>query len=381
MELKHKQRIFLSIFFFLSGFCFSTWASRIPTIKAAFDFNDAELATVLVFLPIGSLLGLPTSGWLVSRFDSRVPLMMAIVAVSIALTCIGLATSTVVLIVSVCCFAFGMRMLNISINTQSVALQKKFDRRISGSFHGLWSTGGIVGVGFCTLLIALDISIMMHTVIVSITTVLIAFFSYRYLLRNDRAVSENKIVLGKPDPYTLYLGLIVFFASLCEGGMFDWSGIYFKEIVKVELFTWGYLSFMIFMAFSRFASDGVIEKIGVERIFMISAICIFVGIVMSISYPSFWVALAGFCLVGYGCAAVMPVVISLAGASKKYSPGLAISIVISYNIAGVFVGPPLIGYIAQISSLRFSFIVFALSGLMFIPMSRLFFRHQRSLEP
>jgi hypothetical protein len=273
-----------------------------------------------------------------------------------------------------------MRILNISMNTQAIALQKQFDRRINGSFHGLWSTGGIVGVGFSTLLVAFDIPLYIHFVIVSALAILITSFSYRYLLRYDRTASENKLIFGKPDPYTSYLGLLVFFASLCEGGMFDWSGIYFKEVIKVELFTLGYLTFMIFMALSRFASDRIIEKIGPEKIFIVSASAIVVGIALAIIHPDFWMAMTGFCFVGFGTAAIMPVTISLAGASKKYSPGMAISIVSSYGIAGVFLGPPIIGYISQMADLRFSFVVFALSGLMFIPISRLFFKHKQLLE-
>jgi len=380
MEARTKQRIFLSVFFFLSGFCFSTWASRIPTIKEAFDFSDAQLATVLIFMPIGSLIGLPISRWLVSRFDSRIPLAFAAIMLALALLFIGLSGTTVFLFCAVCFFAFNMRIFNISMNVQSVTLQKQFERRISGSFHGLWSTGGIVGVGFSTLMIAMDIPMIVHMAIVAATTIVVTGFSFSNLVRNDRTASQNKVDLGNPDPYIVYLGLIVFFASICEGGMFDWSGVYFKDIVKVELFTLGYLSFMIFMAFSRFASDKIIERIGVEKIFIISASCIVVGIALAVIFPFFWIALIGFCLVGYGSAAIMPVVISLAGASRKYSPGTAISIVITYNIVGVFVGPPIIGYVAQISNLRFSFVIFAFSGLMFIPISKLFFKHQRSLK-
>src|SRR5688500_20254116 len=71
MELKNRQRFFLSLFFFLSGFCFASWASRIPTIKTNFGYNEAELGTILLFMPVSSLIGLPFSGWLVSRYDSR----------------------------------------------------------------------------------------------------------------------------------------------------------------------------------------------------------------------------------------------------------------------------------------------------------------------
>src|SRR5688572_15110765 len=261
MDLKNRQRTFLSIFFFVSGVCFSSWASRIPTIKTFFGYNEAELGTILLFMPISSLIGLPVSGWLVSRYDSRIPMLFGFIVLALALSSIGFATTDFVLISSLCVFAFSMRVLNISMNTQAIGLQKLFDRKINGSFHGLWSTGGIVGVGFSTLMVALGVPMSTHIFVVSLITLIMTFFSYKYLMRDDRSTSGNKLILGKPDPYIVYLGLLVFFAGLGEGGMFDWSGIYFKEVVDVEIFTWGYLMYMICMALSRFASDRVVERI------------------------------------------------------------------------------------------------------------------------
>ena len=379
MDLKNRQRNFLNLFFFLSGFCFSTWASRIPTIKTAFDYNEAELGTILLFMPISSLIGLPISGWLVSRYDSRIPLAMAFSTLALAILSIGFATTDVSLIASLCFFSFSMRVLNISMNTQAITLQKQFDRKIIGSFHGLWSTGGIVGVGFSTFLVALHVTMANHLLIVSIATLATTLFSYRFLLRNDRSRSGNKLILGKPDPYIVYLGLLVFLASLCEGGMFDWSGIFFKEVVMVEIFTWGYLIYMICMALSRFASDRVVEKIGMEKTFIISACFIFIGIFMAILWPTFWPSMAGFCLVGFGTAAVIPMTFTLASGSAKYSPGMAISIIATYGIAGMFIGPPLVGYLAHAFNLRVSFLIFAFSGIMLIPISQLFFSYKKSL--
>lgn len=379
MDLKHRQRIFLSTFFFVSGVCFSSWASRIPTIKTFFGYNEAELGTILLFMPMSSLIGLPVSGWLVSRYDSRIPLSFGFVVLATSLLSIGFAKTDFVLISSLCVFAFSMRVLNISMNTQAIALQKLFDRNINGSFHGLWSTGGIVGVGFSTLMVALDVSISTHLLIIATATLVITFSSYRFLLRNDRATSGNKLILGKPDPYIAYLGLLVFFAGICEGGMFDWSGIYFKEVVKVEIFTWGYLMYMICMALSRFASDRLVEKIGMSSTFIVSSCFIFFGIFLAILFPTFWPSLFGFCLTGFGTAAIIPMTFTLASGSRKYSPGMAISLIATYGIVGMFIGPPLVGYLAHAFDLRVSFLIFAFSGAMFIPVSQLFFRHKKSL--
>ena len=379
MDLKNRQRFFLSAFFFISGFCFSSWASRIPTIKMFFNYNEAELGTILLFMPISSLIGLPVSGWLVARYDSRIPMAFAFVALALSLLSIGFATTSFALITSLCIFSFSMRVLNISMNTQAIALQKLFDRKINGSFHGLWSTGGIVGVGFSTLMVALNISMPNHLLFVSLLTLLITFFSYKYLLRNDRSKSGNKLILGKPDPYIVYLGLLVFFAGLCEGGMFDWSGIYFKEVVHVEIFTWGYLMYMLCMALSRFASDWVVERIGMPNTYIISSCFVLFGILLAITFPSFWPAMFGFCLTGLGTAAIIPMTFTLASGSKKYSPGMAISLIATYGIVGMFIGPPLVGYLAHAFNLRVSFLLFAFSGAMLVPVSQLFFHYKRSM--
>ncbi|MBT1688780.1 MFS transporter [Dawidia soli] len=380
MEAKDKNRVFLSIFFFLSGICFSTWASRIPTIKNNFHYNEAELGTILIFMPISSLIGLPISGWLVSRYDSRIPLAAGFVMLSVALACIGWATTSVALVASICLFAFSLRMLNISANTQALGLQQLFQRKINGSFHGLWSTGGIVGICITTTCLAREVSIGKQLSYVAVLALLVTAFSYRFLIRNDRSTSGNRLVLSKPDPYIMYLGLMVFFASVCEGGMFDWSGIYFKEVVHEEIFTLGYLSFMICMALSRFASDRIVEAIGMTRTYIMSASVVVVGITLAIAFPMFWPSLIGFCLVGLGTAAVIPLTYTLASGSRKYSPGMAISIITTYGIAGVFIGPPLIGYIAHAFNLRVSFVAFGLAGFMLIPISQRFFRYQRSLD-
>jgi MFS family permease len=265
------------------------------------------------------------------------------------------------------------------MNTQAIALQKLYNKRINGSFHGLWSTGGIVGVGFSTMLVGIGTGMDLHLLIICVVALIVTFVSYRHLLRNDRASSGNKLAFGKPDPYILYLGLLVFFASICEGGMFDWSGVYFKEVIQVELFTLGYLIFMICMSISRFASDTIIERIGMSKTYIMSAVFILTGIALSVTVPQIWTSMLGFCLVGLGTASIFPMTLTLAGSSQKYSPGMAISLISTFGIAGMLIGPALIGYLAHAFNLRIAFIAFALSGLMLIPVSQLFFKHQRSL--
>ena len=377
MQLKTKQRAALSTYFFLSGLCFATWASRIPTIKEFFNFNEAELGSVLLAMPISSLIGLPISGWLVSKFDSRFPLIVAMLFLTVALTSIGFASSPFLLVAALSLFSFSSRILYISMNTQSITIQKKYKKKIVGSFHGLWSAGGLAGVGFSTIMVKNNIGIEIHLAIVALSIALISLLVFSHTLTNDKSTFGNKLILGKPDPFVFYLGMLVFFAAICEGGMFDWSGVYFKEVLNEPIFTYGYLLFMGAMAFSRFFSDKLMDAIGFEKTYIFSALFITLGILIAITFPYFYPALFGFCLVGLGTAAIFPMTFMLAGTSKKYSPGMAISIISTYATVGMLIGPPLVGYVAHAFGLKNAFYIFVFAGLIFIPLSQLFFRHQK----
>ena len=374
MEKNQVNRLALSTSFFMSGLCFASWASRIPTIKAFFKLNDAELGTILLTMPTAALIGMVISGWLVSKFNTRTPLFYAFICFAIALMGISIVKTKVLLVLVLVCFSIALRVLNIAMNAQSITLQKGFQKNIIGGLHGIWSLGGVIGVLFSTIMVKNEVNIQDHFMVISAITIIASIFAYKFSLTNDKSPSGNKLILGKPDGFILNLGLLVFFAAICEGSMFDWSGVYFKEVIKEEVFTYGYLLFMICMAISRLLLDTILDKIGMSKLYVISGLLISIGILTAILLPHFWTALIGFCIVGMGVAAIFPMTYMLAGKSNKYSPGMAISIVGTYAIVGMFIGPPLIGYLSHAFGLKIAFLVLLFSGLMFIPISKLFFK-------
>jgi MFS family permease len=379
MQERNLQRISLSTYFLISGICFSSWASRIPTIKDNFNFSDEQLGNMLMIMPASAIIGIPLSGWLVSKYDSRIPQQFAFVFYAISLMLIGFATSLLVLILALFLFAVSIRILNIAINTQSIFLQEKFEKRIVGSFHGLWSIGGLLGVLFTTLMLQLDISIQAHFLMIAIFIFITIFIAYPYLIKNDKAIGGNKFRLEKPNKYIMLLGLMLFFAAICEGGMYDWNGVYFRDVVKEEVFTYGYVLFMICMSIYRLTIDKLIDYFGMEKLYFLSAILIMSGISIAIVFPQFWPALVGFCLVGIGVSGLFPMTFILAGKAKKYSTGIVISIVGTYATVGMFLGPPLIGYLAEAVGLQKAFIVFIIGGFMFIPLTIAVFNHLKKI--
>ncbi|WP_435525882.1 MFS transporter [Chryseobacterium indoltheticum] len=147
MTQQKLPRIRLSIFYFyfIMGLIFASWASRIPDIKSSLHLNDRQLGQVLFAMPLGQLMMMVVSGYLVNKFGSRIILITAIILYAIALTLIPQANSFIQLFLILFLFGITSNMANIAVNTQAVSLEALYKRNIMSSFHGLWSMGGLTG--------------------------------------------------------------------------------------------------------------------------------------------------------------------------------------------------------------------------------------------
>jgi len=366
----------LGVCFFLLGFVFASWTSRIPSIKQAFGYNDAELGSVLLTMPLSSLAGLPFSGWLVSRFPTWLPLTVSFAVNALTLLLIPFAPNTFWLCVSLFLFAFSMRVMNIAVNTQSIHLQEHYERSIVASFHGLWSLGGISAIGVSTLAVSRDISMLHHFLVVTGLTLILTFALSGRLLRGDRGSGRTKMRMPL-NAMILCLGGLSFFTAFCEGGVVDWVGVYFREELQLRLFTAGYLSYMISMTAFRFFSDRLKERIGERSVYLLSALLILGGMGLVISTRSDTAALLGFAITGMGTASVVPTTYALAARTTKHPAGVIISVLATFSIAGLLLGPAVIGYLSYAFGLRLAFLSFLVAGVMIIPLSFLAFRLQQ----
>lgn len=350
--------------------------ARIPTIKSQFALNDFELGSLLLTLPICSLMGLPLAGWLISKYSSKTAVTFAFGGNALVLALIGLAQNIPVLVLTIGMFSFSMRIFSISVNAQAIGLQKAYKNKIIGSFHGLWSLGGILGIGISTAMVAADIPLTVHFGVIAFISIIITINSNKYLLLESSQEVVNKFKLGKPDTYMLYLGLIVFLGAMCEGAMYDWSGVYFKEILNVKVFTYGYLVYMSFMTLSRFASDYIMNHIGLRKYYLMNSLIICTGMALPALFPTFFWAALGFSLVGIGTAPIVPMTYILATSNPKYTTSVSISLIATYALMGMFLGPPLVGFLAHMFDLRMSFFALSVVGISILPMALLFFKFQ-----
>lgn len=364
MHPKTRHRIALSALFCQAGLCFSALATRIPDLKASFQLTEGELGTLLLIRPLGSLLGLPIAGWIVDRYGSRQSSAIGVLGFGASLALLGLAPSLRLLVLAFLAYGLSANLTSISTNAQALAVQKSYGRTIMSSFHGVWSLAGFFGAAFGGLALALDIPMSTHFLLIAGTGAVLVLVSFPQLERDAQA-TRGKLVLARPDRHLFRLGVVAFCGMLCEGSIYDWGSVYFKQVVRVPegLITAGVVAYMAAMATGRFLSDRLANRFGSYPVIQTSGVLIFSGMAIAVAFPSLGAAVVGFALIGAGTSSVIPLTFSQVGSSKGLSPGIALAVVSTIGYFGFLLGPPLIGFVAEALSLRASFAGVAVVGL------------------
>ncbi len=364
----NRVRLATSLFFFGKGICFATWASRIPDLKLQLHLSESELGTLLFALPFGQLVAMPLSGKVVTAYGGQKIAIIGMVVYAICMTLLGLPTQGWHLGLGLFLFGFFGNFSDIAINTLGVHTQQLFAKPIMGSFHGYWSLAGFTGALFALMAIYFQLQPLYHFLLVLVFILVLLTFNYKYVVKTSIEKIEKKSAVSFfkiQDTTLIWFGVISFFCMASEGIMFDWSGIYFKDIVKApsSLVVLGYTSFMITMAFGRFLSDALVSKYGPRKALIVSGIVISTGFYTAVLFPNLIVCTLAFMLVGFGVSNVIPIVFNAAGKSTKVTTSNALTIVSSIGFLGFLMGPPIIGYIAEIINLRYSFAFIGVFGI------------------
>ncbi|MGL5113036.1 MAG: MFS transporter [Flavobacterium sp.] len=362
-----RIRLAVSFFYFGMGLTFATWASRIPTIKSNLNLTEGDLGTILFALPLGQLTMMLFSAKLVTRFGSNITLPIGIILYTLSMTNLGLAQTGWQLAIGLFILGLMGNLSNISVNTQGVYTEGLFKRNIMLSFHGMWSLAGFTGALVGLVVLGFNISTYTHFVLIGLVVLVLVATNYTFLIKaKESQIPAKKKSLFKVDTTLMWLGIIGFCSMASEGVMFDWSGIYFKDIIHVggSLSALGYTSFMIMMACGRFFGDRFTQKFGRKKIMQISGCVISIGLFTAVIFPYLIPATLAFMVVGLGVSTIIPTMLSIAGKHPTIATSEALTSVSSISFLGFLMGPPVIGFIAEAFGLQFSFAFIGIFGFL-----------------
>ncbi|MFB9842973.1 MFS transporter [Mucilaginibacter ginsenosidivorans] len=366
-----KIRIANAFFFFVSGFGYTTWTSRIIYIQQSLHLNERLLGTALLALPAGLMLTMPITGRMLSTISSSRIMLIGALAFNLMLGLLGFTSQYWQFIVILFFFGSSRNILNLSINTQSVSVQKLYKKSIITTFHGIWSFAGLAGSVLGLIMAYFKVPPTWHLLVVSIGLCIVALIAWPNTLHQKPEPPEKKPIFSLPDKALLKFALICFSSMACENVMYDWSGVYFYKAVHASKVTAtaGFVIFMIAVTIGRFSGDSLVNKWGIKHVIQNSAILIVAGFAVVVGLTYNIPVLLGYALIGFGVSCMVPLVLSAAGRSKSMSGGPAIAAVSTVGYLGFLLVPPVVGFIAQAANLRWAFATISLLGLVILWMT------------
>jgi MFS family permease len=354
--------------FLLHGLIVSTWVSRIPSIQSTLGLTNALLGLCLLGTAIGSLVAVPVTGWLVTRFGSKQVTTWSTVGFCLALVAPSLAVNAATLFAALTVYGAMAAANDVSINSQAVAVETAIGTPTMSRFHAMFSIGGMIGAILGGFAAAHEIVPHIHLGVASALCLIVSACTAPLLLdAPDRASKRaTRLSLRRIPVALLTLSAIGFCMFLSEGAMADWTAVYLKQVLAAGsgLAAAGYAVFSAGMAVFRLIGDAVTKRLGPVLTVRTGALLAAFGLTVALAAASPMWALPGFALTGAGFSVIVPLVFGAGGRVDSFPSGAGVAMVSGSGYIGFLFGPPLIGFIAQVTSLRAA--LFLIVGLSFL---------------
>jgi fucose permease len=350
-----RTRAAVGVVFFANGVLFASWVSRIPGVKEAGGLTEAQLSLPLFAMSAGTFLTLPLTSRLVHHLGSRAVTVGAAAGCCLALPLPGLVRSLPLLALALLVLGAAIGAMDVGMNAQAAALERRVGRSIMASFHGLWSLGGLFGASLGGRLAAAEVPPAAHLAAVAALLVPAVIAAGRGLAADPPPAGPASSPFALPSRAVLAVGLIGACGAIVEGGIADWGGVYLRARgTGTGMAAAAYAAFCLAMTVGRFAGDRLIDAVGPIRLLRAGALLAAAALALALLAPAPPLAVAGFALAGLGMSATFPVAFSAAGNIPGTVPGTAIAAVATMAYGAGLTGPPVIGLLAGATSLPFA---------------------------
>ena len=365
------------ILFFVNGAVFATWASRIPAVQSERVLSNGALGLALLVLALGAVIAMPVAGLLIARIGSQKLCKVSALVFCATLPVVMVVPGTVLFFAALFCFGAGHGALDVAMNAQAVAVEKRYGIPIMSSFHALWSSGGLIGAATGGLLASQGLTPLAHTGIVALvlgTSVLLVFPHLLNAGEQEHMASTTEghnFTFTLPSRGIIALGAVVMCVMMGEGAMADWSAVYLRNVVRTKegLAAAGYATFSIAMAAGRFLGDTLTARFGAVNLVRAGGVLAASGLLLALCFGHVAGTLVGLALVGAGFATIVPNVFSAAGNTRGTTPGMALASVTTLGYLGFLTGPPVIGLAAECLGLRLALGIIVVTSLVAVALA------------
>lgn len=350
----------VSAMFILNGALFGIWASRIPAAAARHDLAPGQLGVLLLLMAAGAIVSFPLAGRAADRLGSAV--ITRHIALAYILSLIVIALMPNVWLLGVALFLFGMAhgAMDVAMNVWAAEVERKSGRPLMSSFHAMFSFGAGLGAASGYVAASANLSMQFHFIVAAglFGAVTYWFSSIGWISEKTESIGSSP-VFSLPKGPLFFVGFIAFCASIGEGAMADWSAIFLVDVANANdaNAALGYTLFSLAMVLTRLVGDRIIVALGPVSAARLAGLVAASGSALAVVSAEYLPVLLGFILMGIGYAVVMPLAFSRAANDSRHGQGQAIASVATLGYGGMLLGPPLIGFAAEATSIRFAFLI------------------------
>ncbi|TMR08573.1 MFS transporter [Nonomuraea turkmeniaca] len=392
-----RARVGVFGFFFLAGLVMGLWAAGLPSLNDRLDLGPARLGSVLLLISGGALASMLAAGPLVDRWSSRRVCWIAGPLSGLVLLGPALAPSYGALAVLAVVFGIGLGVTEVAMNAHSVEVERRYGRPIISAFHGTWSLGGAAGGALTSLILRAGVDAQMLLVVAAVVVPFLYVPAARLLLPDPPEQTSSESGAGQEGSslgwgLIALLGLAAFAGHLSEGAAIDWAALHARWVLETDpaAAPLAYTIFSVAMTTVRLLGDPIRARLGSVRTIQLAGLFATVGYVLVLVAPLTGEALrvacawTGWALAGVGLATVVPVLFSAVGAAGG-RVGRALAMVTAFGYTGLLLGPAVLGYVAEMSSLPVALIIPAVLAavvtLAGMPAIRSLLRHSTPAAP
>ncbi len=347
--------------FFVHGFLFASWTAHIPQLQHHLGLSDGQLGLALLGAPIGSVLAMVVAARLLPIVGSQQMVRFALVGYCASGPFIGLTGSLGTFFVAFLLWGFFQGALDVSMNTQGIAVERFSGRVLMPGFHGSWSTGALVGAVTGAVAVGLGVSLSEQLLALAVPCLLVVGWLTTRMIPDRRAGSAPEPSDGGSGSRSgvlqgavLVLGGIAFADMLCEGAAADWAAVYLRNSLHTAAVVAGlaYAAYALAMLSIRLSGNRIFTRFAAHRVLPLLAAMASLGFAAGLVIARPVSVLIGFAFLGAGLGCVVPMILRAAGAVDNVDTGKAVAAVAGCGWAGYVVGPVVIGEIAATTTLH-----------------------------
>ena len=374
MKIFKNSRFAVSLIFAINGMVFGTWASRIPAIVDFHDLSPGSLGLLIFLAGLSAVIAFSIFGRAADRYGAAfITKRATLLLIPLTLIFIAYANSIWMLVFAVIFFGAIHGGDDVAMNAWAAEVEREYTRPVMSSFHAMWSLGAGIGAGLGSLLAFYEVGFKNHFSLISIIIFVLALSAAFVPFESQKNKKEaNSPFISIPKGSLLPVATITFFASLSEGAVADWSAIFLKSVASLNdgNAALGFTVFSVCMFSMRLLGDRISFILGPATAARYSGIVALTGSIILLVSDSFLLLLLGFGLIGLGIAVIIPLAFSRAGNDKTISQGTAIASIATLGYGGMLLGPLFLGLIAEITSIKTSFLILPIMAFFIFILSK-----------